>query len=59
VVDAGSEPFHAVASDDGNHVYVALADGRIPKIELETATIVEDRMKANGRGAEKLLVVTR
>jgi hypothetical protein len=59
VVDAGAEPFHAVASDDGKHVYVALADGRIPKIELATATIAEDRLKANGRGVEKLLVVNR
>jgi DNA-binding beta-propeller fold protein YncE len=59
VLNAGAEPFHAVATDDGRHVYVALADGRIPKIALETATIAEDRLKANGRGAEKLLILTR
>jgi DNA-binding beta-propeller fold protein YncE len=59
VVEPGSEPFHAVASDDGKYVYVALADGRIPKIELATATIAEDKLKANGRGVEKLLVVDR
>jgi DNA-binding beta-propeller fold protein YncE len=58
-VDAGAEPFHSVAAGDGRHIYVALADGRIPKIDLEAATIAEDRMKANGRGAEKLLIVPR
>ena len=59
IVEPGAEPFHSVATDDGAHIYVALADGRIPKIALETAIIAEDRIKANGRGAEKLLVVTR
>jgi len=59
VVEPGAEPFHAVASDDGKYVYVALADGRIPKIDLENAVIAEDKLKANGRGAEKLLIVTR
>jgi DNA-binding beta-propeller fold protein YncE len=59
VLDAGSEPFHAVATDDGKHIYVALADGRIPKIALETATVAEDKLKCNGRGAEKLLILAR
>jgi DNA-binding beta-propeller fold protein YncE len=59
VVEAGAEPFHALAAGDGRHIYVALGDGRIPKIDLERAQIAEDRMKANGTGAEKLMIVPR
>jgi len=50
---------HVIQGSGEAEITVALADGRIPKIDLETATIAEDKLKANGRGAEKLMVVTR
>lgn len=57
VVECGAEPFHATVSDDGDHIYVALADGRIPLINLARATIAEDRLRANGTGAEQVMIV--
>ncbi len=59
VIEMGAEPFHALAAGDGRHLYVALGDGRIPKIDLERAAIAEDRLRANGTGAEKLMIVPR
>jgi DNA-binding beta-propeller fold protein YncE len=58
-IEMGAEPFHAVAAGDGKHIYVALGDGRIPKIDLERGVVAEDRMRANGTGAEKLMIVAR
>lgn len=58
-IEVGAEPFHAISAGDGRHIYVALGDGRIPKIDLERAAIAEDRMRANGTGAEKLMIVAR
>lgn len=55
VVEVGAEPFHPVATPDGAHIYVALMDGRILKIDLAAAAIAEDRLKANGTGAEQVL----
>ncbi len=57
VVECGAEPFHATVSDDGDHIYVALADGRIPLIDLARATIAEDCLRANGTGAEQVMIV--
>lgn len=57
VVECGAEPFHATVSDDGDHIYVALADGRIPLIDLARATIAEDSLRANGTGAEQVMIV--
>ena len=58
-IEMGAEPFHAIAAGDGRHIYVALGDGRIPKVDIERGVVAEDRMRANGTGAEKLMIVPR
>jgi len=45
IIEFEAEPFHAIATPDGDHIYVALSDGRLPKINLETGTIVDDSLQ--------------
>lgn len=54
VVTLEAEPFHAIAASDGQHIYVALADGGIPKIDLERQAVVDDRLHAGAVMPEAL-----
>jgi DNA-binding beta-propeller fold protein YncE len=54
-----SEPFHALAAPDGDHIYVACGDGSIPKIDLAKAHIAEQKLKAGGTMPEALAIVQR
>ena len=40
VVEIDAEPFHALAAEDGRHVYVVLGSGHIAIVELETGRMV-------------------
>jgi DNA-binding beta-propeller fold protein YncE len=55
VVDLPAEPFHVLFSPDGQHFHVALANGEIPKISLETAAIVDGGFNAGGTMPEALV----
>ncbi len=59
VVRLSAEPFHAIAASDGRHLYVALADGRIPKIDLERQVLVEDRLHVSASMPEALALLKR
>jgi len=55
VVEVPSEPFHALPLRDGRHILVALADGRIEKIDLDRGRIVDGGFSAGGTMPETLL----
>ena len=55
VVELPAEPFHALATRDGEGMYVALANGEIPRIDLESAAIVEGGFFAGGAMPEALI----
>jgi hypothetical protein len=55
VVEVPAEPFHVLAARDGVHVYVALANGQIPKIDLRTASITGGGFNAGGSMPEALV----
>lgn len=59
VVTLKAEPFHAIATGDGQHIYVALADGSIPKIDLERQAVVDDRLHAGAVMPEALAFASR
>lgn len=56
-VSFDAEPFQALAAGDGRHIFVALADGRIPRIDLETATLADERMHAGAEMPEALALI--
>ena len=55
VVDLPAEPFHVLFSEDDRHFHIALANGEIPKISLETAQIVDGGFNAGGTMPEALI----
>lgn len=55
VVDLPSEPFHVLFAQDNRSFHIALANGEIPKICLETAEIVEGGFHAGGSMPEALI----
>jgi len=57
IIEFEAEPFHAIATPDGDHIYVALSDGRLPKINLETGTIVDDSLQAGDVMPEAFAIV--
>lgn len=59
VVQVAAEPFHALPARDGKHLYAALANGQVPKIDLATATIVESSLGVGGRMPEALVYYDR
>jgi len=59
VVELPAEPFHALPDRDGRHMFVALANGEIPRIDLETATIAEGGFHAGGTMPETLMYLDR
>lgn len=59
VVEVPAEPFHALPAGDGVHAYVALANGEIPRISLETAEVVDGCLHAGGTMPEALMFFER
>lgn len=59
VVELPAEPFHALPARDGRHAWVALANGEIPRIDLETARAVEGGFHAGGTMPETLMYLDR
>ncbi|MEM9441218.1 MAG: hypothetical protein AAGA73_12280 [Pseudomonadota bacterium] len=57
-VKLNAEPFHAIAAGDGQHIYVALADGSIPKIDLERQAVVDHRLHVGAVMPEALLLAS-
>ena len=55
VVDLPAEPFHVLFAPGGRHCHVALANGEIPRIDLETAAIVAGGFHAGGTMPEALV----
>jgi DNA-binding beta-propeller fold protein YncE len=55
VVELPAEPLHALATRDGKGMYVALANGEIPRIDLASAAIVEGGFFAGGTMPEALI----
>ena len=55
VIEVPAEPFHALPARDDVHLYVALANGQIPKIDLRTATITNAGFHAGGAMPEALI----
>ena len=55
VVELPAEPFHVLFSPDGQHFHIALANGEVPKISLETAAIVDGGFNAGGTMPEALV----
>ena len=55
VVDVPAEPFHALSARDDRHIYVALANGQIPRIDLNTARITNGGFNAGGTMPEALI----
>ncbi|NNE83331.1 MAG: hypothetical protein HKN28_05110 [Alphaproteobacteria bacterium] len=55
VVDLPSEPFHVLFAQDNQTFHIALANGEIPKISLETAEIVDGGLHAGGTMPEALV----
>lgn len=55
VVDLPSEPFHVIFAEDNRHFHIALANGEIPKISLESAEIVDGGYNAGGTMPEALI----
>ena len=58
-VQLPAEPFHSIAAGDGRRVYVALADGCIPVIDLEQRILSETRLRTTARMPEALALVQR
>lgn len=59
VVEVPAEPFHALAARDGTHIYVALANGQIPRINLKTASLADGGFNAGGTMPEALVYYDR
>ena len=59
VVTLKAEPFHAIAAGDGRHIYVATADGSVPKIDLERQAVVDDRLHTAAAMPEALAFVPK
>ncbi|MBS27958.1 MAG: hypothetical protein CL566_03405 [Alphaproteobacteria bacterium] len=55
VVDIPAEPFHVLFSDDGTHLYAALANGELPKIDVAAAKIVDGGFHAGGSMPETIV----
>ncbi len=59
IVTLNAEPFQAIAADDGQHIYVALADGSVPKIDLERRAVVDNRLHVGALMPEALAFAPR
>ena len=57
VVDLPAEPFHVLFAEDGGSFHIALANGEVPRISLETAEIVDGGFSAGGTMPEALVRV--
>jgi DNA-binding beta-propeller fold protein YncE len=57
VVDLPAEPFHALVTRDGAGMFVALANGEVPRIDLATAAIVEGGFHVGGSMPEALAYI--
>ena len=55
VIEVPSEPFHALPLRDGKHALVALANGDIARIDLDSGTLVDGGFSAGGTMPETLL----
>jgi len=55
VVELPAEPFHALFAEDNRHFHIALGNGEVPRISLETATIVDGGWHAGGTMPEALV----
>jgi len=55
VVAVAAEPFHALAARDGRHLYVALANGEVPRLSLAAGALAPGGLKAGGRMPEALV----
>ena len=55
VVELPSEPFHVLFAPDDRSFHIALANGEIPKISLDTAEIIEGGFHAGGTMPEALV----
>jgi len=55
VVDLPAEPFHALSARDGTSMFVALANGEVPRIDLASATIIEGGFHVGGSMPEALI----
>jgi DNA-binding beta-propeller fold protein YncE len=58
VVDVPAEPFHVTDAGDGEHVFAALANGRLEKISLRAAKVAPGGFDAGGSMPEALGFVT-
>lgn len=55
VIEVPAEPFHALPLRDGRHILVALGNGTIAKIDIESGALVEGGFDAGGTMPETLL----
>ena len=55
VVEVPAEPFHALPQHDGVHALVALGNGDIVRVNLETAALADGGFSAGGTMPETLL----
>jgi DNA-binding beta-propeller fold protein YncE len=52
------EPFHVLFTDDSSHLFVVQADGMLPKVNINTAQIVEGGFNAGGTMPEAMIYWT-
>ncbi len=58
-VEVSSEPFHALVEPDGRHALVALAEGRVVRIDLEARELAEGGFPTGGAMPEALVYLRR